>query len=406
MHWTRWIATALLSAALAWTPAQAADYRIEYHVGFEPERGIARVRIDYRPGEGRVSEFDFNVGSSRYRNASADGGLDLEQGRMVWRPPADGGSLNYEYRVDRRRRDSGYDARMTGEWAILRGDHLVPSAVVTSSRGAASRASLHVELPVGWSTVETGWPRGGEGNVFEIDNPERRFDRPTGWMIAGDLGVRRERHRDVEVVVAAPRGDGMRRNEILGMTNLVLPEMRDAFGVLPGKLLIVGAGDPMWRGGLSGPNSLYMHSERPLISENATSTLVHELVHMVTRVQGNEEHWIAEGTAEFYSLELMRRVGLISHSRFDRALDWMRNHGEGVRTLRDVRSHGPKTARAVVLFHELDGEIREASDGERDLDDVMRRLIEVRVPGLDDLRQAAEAVIGRPSTTLDSPLLE
>lgn len=406
MRLTCWIANAVLLAGLACGSAQASDYRIEYHVGFEPERGVANVRIDYRPGEGRVSEFDFNVGSSRYRNASADGQLVVDNGRMVWNPPAEGGSLDYEYRIDRRRRDNGYDARIVEDWVILRGDHLVPAAVVTSSRGAASRASLHVELPEGWSAVETGWPRRGDGNVFTIDNPERRFDRPVGWMIAGGLGIRRERHRDGEVVVAAPRGDGMRRNEILGMTNLVLPEMRDAFGELPEKLLIVGAGDPMWRGGLSGPNSLYMHSDRPLISENATSTLVHELVHLVTRVQGNEEHWIAEGTAEFYSLELMRRVGLISESRFERALDWMRDHGEDVRTLRDVRSHGPTTARAVIVFHELDGEIREASDGERSLDDLMRRLIEVRVPDLKDLRDAAETVIGRPSTTLDTALLD
>lgn len=405
MRWTWIVSSALLLACLAWAPARAADYRVEYHVAFEPERGIARVRIDYRPGEGRVSEFDFNVGTSRYRNASADGDLEVAQGRMVWNPPADGGSLSYEYRVDRRRRDAGYDARMTADWVLLRGDHLVPAAVVTSSRGASSEASLHFDLPEGWSAVETGWPRRGEATVFTIDNPERRFDRPTGWMIAGDLGIRREQHRDVDVVVAAPRGDGMRRNEILGMTNLVLPEMRDAFGTLPEKLLIVGAGDPMWRGGLSGPNSLYMHSDRPLISENATSTLVHELVHMVTRVQGNQEQWIAEGTAEYYSLELMRRVGLISESRFERALDWMRNRSEDVRRLRDVRAHGPKTARAVILFHDLDREIREASDGERSLDDVMRRLIEVRVPSLHDLREAAEAVIGRPSTTLDSPLL-
>ena len=406
MRWTWWIANAVLIGGLACGSARASDYRIEYHVGFEPERGIATVRIDYRPGEGRVREFDFNVGSSRYRNATADGELEHDDGRMVWNPPAEGGRLDFEYRVDRRRRNDGYDARMTGDWVILRGDDVVPAAVVTSSRGATSRATLHLDLPENWSAVETGWPRRGKGDVFTIDNPERRFDRPTGWWIAGDLGIRREQHRDVEVVVAAPRGDGMRRNEILGMTNLVLPEMRDAFGELPEKLLIVGAGNPMWRGGLSGPNSLYMHSERPLISENATSTLVHELVHMVTRVQGNEEHWIAEGTAEFYSLEMMRRVGLISESRFERALDWMRDHGEDVRTLRDVRSHGPKTARAVVLFHELDGEIRDASDGERNLDDLMRRLIEVRVPDLQDLREAAEAVIGRPSTTLDSPLLD
>jgi hypothetical protein len=403
--WFTTLLAVLLAAALA-APAQAGDYRIEYHVAFVPERGVARVRIDYRPGQGRVSEFDFNAPGARYRNARADGDLELGGGRMVWNPPADGGVLSYEYRIDRRRRGSGFDARIVADWVIVRGDHLVPAAVVTSSRGAESEATLRFELPDGWSAVETGWPRHRDGERFVIDNPERRFDRPTGWMIAGDLGIRREHNNGTDVVVAAPRGDGMRRNEILGMGNLVLPEMRDAFGPLPAKLLVVGAGDPMWRGGLSGPNSLYLHSDRPLISENATSTLVHELVHMVTRVQGTHEQWIAEGTAEYYSLELMRRVGLISQSRFERALDWMRNRGEGVRTLRDRRAHGPKTARAVMLFHQLDLEIREASDDERSLDDLMRLLIELRTPTLGDLRRAAEAVIGRPSTTLDTPLLD
>lgn len=386
--------------------ARADEYRVDYHVAFVPDRGVATVRIDYEPGEGRVGEFDFRADPARYRAVEGDGDIEQSDGRIVWNPPEAGGELRFEYRIDRRRRDGGYDARITPDWVIVRGDHLIPAAAVTSSPGASSRARLVFELPEGWSAVETAWPSGGDGGRFIVDNPERRFDRPTGWMIAGELGIRREFYGDTEVAVAAPRGDGMRRNEVLGMTNLVLPEMRDAFGPLPDKILVVGAGDPMWRGGLSGPNSLYVHSNRPLISENATSTLVHELVHMVTRVQGNEEHWVAEGTAEYYSLELMRRVGLISESRFERALDWMSDRGKSVRTLRDVRSHGPKTARAVTLFRELDLEIQSASDGERNLDDLMRRLMEQRVPSVASLREAAEEVLGRPSQVLDTSLLD
>ena len=49
---------------------------------------------------------------------------------------------------------------------------------------------------------------------------------------------------------------------------------------------VVGAADPMWRGGLSASNSLFLHADRPLISENGTSTLVHELTHVITRVRG------------------------------------------------------------------------------------------------------------------------
>ena len=50
------------------------------------------------------------------------------------------------------------------------------------------------ELPPGWPSVNTEWPEApadgageepGSVRVFRVDNPERRFDRPTGWMIAG-----------------------------------------------------------------------------------------------------------------------------------------------------------------------------------------------------------------------------
>jgi len=393
----------VLLVLLAAAPLSAADYRIDYRIGFDPDAGLARVVVDYRPGEGRVSRFDFNAPAARYRNAEADGSLVREGGRLLWEPPEAGGSLRMDYRIDRRRRDGGYDARITPDWVIVRGDHLVPAAVVTASRGAESRAQLHFDLPEGWS-VETGWPRSDDAR-FEVENPERRFSRPTGWMVAGDIGVRREQHPDTEVVVAGPRNEGVRRNEILGVTNLVLPEMREAFGSLPPKILIVSAGDPMWRGGLSGPNSLYMHAERPLISENGTSTLVHELVHMVTRIAGTHEPWIAEGTAEFYALELLRRVGLISEARHARGLDWMRERGSSVRELRHVRAHGPVTARAVTLFADLDAELREASGGEADLDALMRALMEIRAPTLRQLQAAYEALAGRPSQVLQAPEL-
>jgi predicted metalloprotease with PDZ domain len=189
------------------------------------------------------------------------------------------------------------------------------------------------------------------------------------------------------------------------MVHVAYPEMAAAFGRMPSKLLIIGAGDPMWRGGLSGPRSLYFHSERPLISENGTSTLFHELVHVITRIQGSHEHWIAEGIAEYYSLSLLYRSGLISDARFQRGLDWMRSHGRRVKTLRGVRSHGPVTARAVTLFAELDAEIRQRTNDERSLDELVQALMKIRRPTFEQLRDAAEEIIGKPSETLQSPVL-
>ncbi|HAI59103.1 MAG TPA: hypothetical protein DCM32_04400, partial [Xanthomonadaceae bacterium] len=261
-------------------------------------------------------------------------------------------------------------------------------------------------LPKGWTNVDTPYVHTRDRSGFVVVNPERRFDRPVGWMIAGVVGTRREFIDGLEVSIAGPVEFEVRRNDALAFLNLVAPEMRQAFGELPSKLLIVSAGDPMWRGGLSGPRSLFLHADRPLISENGSSTLVHELVHVVTRVRGTEgDDWIAEGTAEFYSITLLNRAGLLSDARRDRAFEWMRNHGRKVRTLTGVRSWGPQTARAVTLLRELDGEIRQRTNGRRSLDDVMQRLIALREVSREDLEGIVEELTGRPSEVLDTPLL-
>lgn len=395
----------LLCLVLLWPAwAWAARYDVDYRVAFLPEDGVAAVTIATRPGDGRLVSLDLNMPSARYSAVEGDGEITRRGARVLWQVPEAGGELRFRYRIDKRRRNGGFDARLTPNWTIVRGDHLIPSATVRATAGASSRATLRFDLPEGWS-VEAPWALAGEPGHYRVYNPERAFDRPTGWMIAGELGIRREILDGFEIAVAAPRGEPVRRNEILAMIHVAFPEMKAAFGEMPEKVVIVSAGDPMWRGGLSGPQSLYMHADRPLISENGTSTLVHELVHLITRIQGTHEHWIAEGTAEYYSLVLLRRSGLISESRFQRGLDWMANHGRNVRTLRGVRSHGPVTARAVTLFAALDTEIQQATEGERTLDDVMRLLMEVRQPTMEDLEAAVEQVMGAPAKTLDTPLL-
>lgn len=386
----------------------AADkpFDIEYRVRFLPDSGAAAVTIDYSPGAGRVRELDFTMPAERYSAVEGDGEVVRDGERVSWTPPSKGGELRYRYTIDKRRRDGGFDARITADWTILRGDHLVPPVRARLTKDSRSNSSIRFELPEGWAGVDTPFKRRGEAPVFTVVEEDRRFQRPVGWMIAGDIGIRREFIDDMEVAVAAPKGDPMRRNEYLAFINLVAPSMEEAFGALPEKLLIVGAADGMWRGGLSGPRSLYLHSERPLISENGTSTLVHELVHVISRVRGDDgDDWIAEGLAEFYSIEMMRRGGLLTEARAQKAFDWMRSHGRRISSLKSDRSHGPRTARAVDLFVALDAEIREHTGDDKDIDDVARRLVPLRRVSLEQLREAVEAVTGEPSAVLDSPLL-
>ena len=195
-------------------------------------------------------------------------------------------------------------------------------------------------------------------------DPKRRFDRPVGWIIAGEVGTRREWIAGCEFSVAGPKGERVRRNDMIAFANVALPQLQRAFGALPPKLLVVSAGDPMWRGGLSGPRSLFLHADRPLVSENGTSSLMHELFHAVTRIRGARgDDWIAEGLAEYYSIELPRRAGLLSASRFEKALAWMERFSRGVDRLRARRADARITARAVLLLHELDREIQARSGG-------------------------------------------
>jgi predicted metalloprotease with PDZ domain len=400
-------ALALCVALGAPLPVAAAEhYDVDYHVAFLPRDGAAAVTIAVEPHGGRVSRLVLRMDPQRYSQVRGDGKVEIRADRVTWEPPEDGGALHYRYKIDHERKGGGYDARITPSWAIVRGDDLVPSVAVRSTSGADSRARLSFTLPEGWTNVDTPYRLARNSRAFVVVDPRRRFDRPVGWMIAGAVGTRREFIDGCEFSVGGPKGEHIRRNDVIAFSNLVLPQMKRAFGALPTKLLVVSAEDPMWRGGLSGPRSLFLHADRPLFSENGTSSLAHELTHAVTRIRGaNNDDWIAEGVAEYYSIELPRRAGLLSASRFDKALAWMKRFGSRVDHLRMRHSTARVTARAVVLLHELDREIEAKTNGDADLDDVVRALIALREVSLDDLRAAAEHVLGAPAHALKSPLL-
>jgi hypothetical protein len=394
----------MLSAPL-WA---AVKVDLDYRVRFLPESDQAEVSLTLEKGE-RVLSLDFDLGEEGlYSDFSADGQWTQDSpGRGLWQPAKGRAKLSYRVRINHLRNDKHFDARMTEDWALLRGDDLVPSARLRQEDKTELVARLQFDLPKGWRGVETGWPRIGK-NKFRIDNPLRKFDRPTGWLVAGKIGTRRVRLGDTEVTVAAPVGEGMRRMDILTLLTFVWPQMQEVFPRDPAKLLIVGAGDPMWRGGLSATNSYYMHADRPLVSENGTSSLVHELVHVFSRIsQRDRSDWVVEGLAEYYAIELMRRAGGLSEERYQKIRQQLSKWSKPVKSLRGNRSTGPVTARAVLLLQELDREIRQATKGNqpRSLDDVTRGLMRLDKVSTRDLVEISESVMGKPSKVLDTRLL-
>ncbi len=400
-------AVLLLAFAVA-AAAASPRFGVRYDVGFLPATGEAEVTLTLEPDEAKVKKLVFTMPEDRYSRVAGDGSVTREGDEVVWIPPGRGGALAWRYRIDRKRANGAYDARITRDWAIVRGDRLVPPARVTATRGSRSDARLKLHLPPGWSHADTPWLPAKDGDGFVVSNGQRALARPTGWMIAGDIGTRRDVVEDMEIAVAAPKGLSTPRMDLLAMLTAVAPSLREAFGQLPEKILVVRAGDPMWRGGLSGPRSMWLHADRPLISENGSSTLMHETIHLVTRIRGVAgDDWIAEGIAEYYGTQMLRRGGLLSDARAEKAVAWMRRHGREVRTLHAADSSGKRTARAVALFADLDAEIREGSEGRRSLDDVARALMRdgARVSTA-DLREAAEAALGAPSKVLATPLLD
>ena len=380
-------------------------YQARFSLDLQPNSKSASGSVVIIAGTGYVANMRLNMPVSRYSGISGDGEVRIVGDKVFWTPPQIGGTLRYSVAINHKRADGGFDALVGPNWAIFRGDDAFPKARVTAKGHSDSEMVLTVAK--GWH-VNTGYQRTSETQYrFNLKDVRRKFDAPKGWIIAGEIANRIEKIAGCEVYVAGPEGLGVRRQDMLALLNFTLPEMKLAFGKLPRRLLIVTGPDPMWRGGLSAPNSLFIHMDRPLISENGTSTLLHELTHSITRIRGtSRSDWIAEGLAEFYGFEVIRRSGGMTQERFADTISTLKKWSKAVKTITVPRSAGEVTAKAVVLLSELDTEIRKASGGKRNIDDVTRLVIATRKRVSTEIFKAAAAkVLGRPSKVLESPLL-
>ncbi len=403
-----WLALATLVVGLFFSVESAhasRTYQARFNLDVQPNSKSANGSVVIVAGTGYVANMRLNMPTSRYSKVTGDGTVKIVGGKVFWTPPQAGGTLRYSVAINNKRANGGFDALVGANWAIFRGDDAFPKAQVRAKGHSVSEMVLTV--PKGWH-VNTGYQRTSETQYrFNLNDVRRKFDAPKGWMIAGEIANRIEKIAGCEVLVAGPEGLGIRRQDMLAFLNYTLPEMKRAFGVMPTRLLIVTGPDPMWRGGLSGPNSLFIHMDRPLISENGTSTLLHELTHSITRISGaSRSDWIAEGLAEFYGFEVIRRSGGMTEDRFADTINTLKKWSKSVTTIAVPRSASEVTAKAVVMLSELDTEIRNASGGKRNLDDVTKLIIaaQKRV-STEEFKAAAAKVLGRPSKVLESPLL-
>ena len=359
------------------SPDSAGDslsYSLEYTLEVLPSSGEVQVRLDLEQDRHLLREMRMSFNMDRVTDIDGDGEINLDDGAMVWKPPKGGGSIEWRVQVSHRRNGNGHDAWLAPAWGMFRAEDVIPRASTRTLKAAVSETTLVVDLPKGWSAVTEYF---GRENRFEVDRDQRRFDQPAGWIVVGKLGVRRDEIANTRIAVAAPVGESVRRLEMLALLRWTLPELARVLPSLPSRLTVVSAGDPMWRGALSAPGSLFIHAERPLISENATSTLLHEVVHVATRLDAAPGYdWIVEGIAEYYSLELLYRSGSISRNRYKAARDSQAEWAQEAEQLCADSASGPVTALAVTLFARLDAELKSSSDGEVTLDELTAKLVE------------------------------
>lgn len=384
----------LLIAACGVSDSADSDTSLEYSVHYllspEPAGSAIVVELELKQPRSLLREISF-PDAGHIDVLAGSGDLTTFDGRVHWQPPATGGTLRWRATIHSERGDGVFDALLSSDWGVFRMEDAIPRARARTLRGAYSRTTFDFDLPADWSVVT-------EYSAIEkpvvIDRPARRLDEPTGWVAIGKLGVRRERIGTTSVIVAGPEDHGVRRMDMLALLNWTLPELATMLPEALPRLTIVSAAAPMWRGGLSGPASFYIHADRPLISENATSALLHEVMHTALNLRPRPGHdWIAEGLAEYYSIELLRRGRAITTRRAATAMEKQDEWSTQATDLCGNASTAETTALAVTIFARLDKELLAATGGDAGLDELLPGLVGQEVD-LAMLVQAATQLTG------------
>lgn len=393
-----------LFAPKAFAEQATRQQKINYIVEFLPATAQVKVRIQI-PRARWLKQAKIMLTQLELIDPKANGELRHLEDQLIWTPPRKNAELSYFINLNSARANGGYDAFITSSWALLRGEDILPGILTRKTKGVHTEVYLDFVLPNHWTSVNTGWPRVA-GNQFLLSDQVAALPRAGGWMIAGELGTRHDKMGSSAITISAPKGHDFRQMETLAFLSMVWPQIEKAFVSVPQKLLITGASDPMWRGGLSSPNALYLHSDRPLVSENGTSTLLHELTHVITGIHADKQtDWFVEGLAEYYSVEFLFRAGAYTAERKKAILTGLSGWGQSVKRLTGKVCSGKSTARAAVLIAQLDEEILQCSQGQSNIDHLTRAVIGNKTVTLVELQTQFKRICGADSKLLRSKLL-
>lgn len=351
-------------------------YSVLYTVQIDRDHNsLARVRWELS-GIDEIGYLRLKLEGDRYRSFSGTGSFERRGEELVWTPRAPYAHLTYIVLIDHRRAEGkGFDSYASKDWILTRTDDLFPDVTVGLRKeiepNPEARARLAFKLPEGWRALSP-LPFEKKSGSFIVEMPQKYFDRPWGWLLLGQVGVASTTIEGCRVTVGTVPGVELKPKRVLHLVRGALPIMRRLFGTPPPKILIVSAPDPMWRGGLSGESSFFLHGDRPLRTPDKTNPVLHELFHVLAPFRpAPDGHWVTEGLAEYYSLEIQRRLGRLTPKGFGRGLSRLRQYGRWNIDITKTHDLAVTNNTAPLLMYALDEKVRSLTKGERSLDDVV-----------------------------------
>ncbi len=372
----------LWGAAAAGASADDATPRETFSVTYTIEIDAARpaeahVRWELA-GIDELERLRFRFDPSRFDAFSGSGTIEHRRGEVLWTPSGPYAELRYVAHIDHRRAaGKGYDSYAGDGWILSRTTAFFPRSAALFRREVEphpeSRARLVLRLPREWESA-TVFPADGP-NRYVVETPHQCLDHPRGWMLMGRLRRTDATIAGTAVTIARPHGVTTKVDAAIGLLTQSIPALTGIFDRSLPRLLVVLGPDPMWRGGLSGEESFYMHANRPLRTHDHTSPYLHELFHVAAPFRPNADaHWVTEGLAEYYSIEIPRRLGLLTETAYARALELFAEHGVWGQDFTHARSPALRNNSAPLVMHVLDQRIRTATANERGLDAVVTSL--------------------------------
>ncbi len=353
------------------TPSET--FSVTYTVDVtSPATGTALVRWELA-GIDEVKRVRLRFDPERFDGFEGTGVVERRRGEIVWTPNGPYAHLTYRAALlHRHAPGKGFDSYVGDGWIVTRTSALFPRSAVLFRREIEaepeSRARLVFRLPPRWEAI-TAMPAAGP-RQFVVESPDR-FDHPRGWLILGRVRRTDTTLHGTAVTIAGPPSAGVPPDRVLALLGRALPIVHELLGTRSRLVIAIGA-DPMWRGGLSGEDSFYMHGDRPLQTPDRTSPYLHELFHVNAPFRpAADAHWVTEGLAELYSIEIQRRIGALDDAGYAKALRLFARHGLWDHDFTRDQARAIHNNSAPLVLYALDRRIRRGTAGARGLDDVV-----------------------------------